>query len=36
MLLILYVRDTSTPVSFTATLKSLSGFGGGPLTFAPV
>src|SRR5665213_729703 len=31
-----YARETSTPVSFTATLKSLSGLGGGPLTLAPV
>jgi hypothetical protein len=31
-----YARETWTPVSPTATLKSLSGLGGGPLTLAPV
>ena len=31
-----YVRETSTAVSLTATLKSFSGLGGGPLTLAPV
>ena len=28
--------ETSTPASLTATLNSLSGLGGGPLTLAPV
>jgi hypothetical protein len=29
-------RETSTPASLTATLKSFNGLGGGPLTLTPV